>query len=44
MDRYLLLKEILMYIPTDEGIKLRILERCHDRKTAGHLGQRRFWS
>jgi hypothetical protein len=34
----LLLKDGLVYVPADEGIKLRILEGCHDRKTAGHLG------
>jgi len=29
----------LVYVPADMEIKLRILERYHDRKTAGHQGQ-----
>jgi RNase H-like domain found in reverse transcriptase/Integrase zinc binding domain len=35
----LLLKGGRVYVPEDNGVKLRILEECHDRKTAGHLGQ-----
>jgi hypothetical protein len=35
----LLLKDGLIYVPADTEIKLRILEACHDRRTAGHLGQ-----
>jgi len=35
----LLVKDGLVYVLQDEGIKLRILEGCHDGKTAGHLGQ-----
>ena len=35
----LLVKDGLVYVPQDEGIKVRILEGCHDGKTAGHLGQ-----
>jgi len=35
----LLLKDGVVYVPGDNGIKLRILQGCHDGKTAGHLGQ-----
>ena len=35
----LLLKDGLVYVPAEDGIKLRILGNCHDGKTAGHLGQ-----
>jgi Integrase zinc binding domain len=35
----LLLKEGRVYVPEDNGVKLRILGECHDRKAAGHLGQ-----
>jgi hypothetical protein len=35
----LLLKEGRVYVPEDNGVKLRILEECHDGKAAGHLGQ-----
>jgi Integrase zinc binding domain/RNase H-like domain found in reverse transcriptase/Chromo (CHRromatin Organisation MOdifier) domain/Integrase core domain len=35
----LLLKDGLVYVPEDTEVKLRILEKYHDRRTAGHLGQ-----
>jgi len=35
----LLLKDGRVYVPEDNGVKLRILGGCHDGKTAGHLGQ-----
>ena len=35
----LLLKRGRIYIPADTEVKLRILEACHDRRTAGHLGR-----
>ena len=35
----LLLKQGRIYVPADMEVKLRILERCHDGKTAGHLGR-----
>jgi len=35
----LLLKRGRIYVPADMEVKLRILEACHDGKTAGHLGQ-----
>jgi hypothetical protein len=37
----LLLRDGLIYVLAEEGIKLRIFEGCHDRKTAGHLGQKK---
>lgn len=38
-DGGLLLKDGRVYVPEDGRLKLRILEECHDRQTAGHLGQ-----
>jgi len=35
----LLLKDGVVYVLADNGIKVRILEGHHDRRTAGHLGQ-----
>jgi Integrase zinc binding domain/Chromo (CHRromatin Organisation MOdifier) domain/Integrase core domain len=35
----ILLKGGRVYVPEDNGVKLRIVEECHDRKMAGHLGQ-----
>ena len=35
----LLLKDGMVYVPADNGVKVRIVEGYHDRRTAGHLGQ-----
>ena len=35
----LLLKRGRIYVPADTEVKLRILEACHDGRTAGHLGR-----
>lgn len=35
----LLLREGLVYIPNNDGIKLQVLQNCHDSKVAGHFGQ-----
>ena len=34
-----LLRDGLIYIPDNEGIKVKILQTHHDARTAGHLGQ-----
>ncbi len=36
----LLLKDGLIYIPANDELKVEILKRCHDARTAGHLGQK----
>jgi hypothetical protein len=35
----LLLMRGRIYVPADTEVKLRILEACHDGRTAGHLGR-----
>ncbi len=35
----LLLRHGRIYMPADTEVKLRILEACHDGRTAGHLGR-----
>jgi hypothetical protein len=36
----LVLKDGLVYVPAADEIKVKILQECHDSKTAGHLGQK----
>ena len=46
LDKYtlsangLVLKDGLVYVPADEELRVSILRRCHDSRTAGHLGQK----
>jgi hypothetical protein len=36
----LVLKDGLVYVPDVEEIRVKILQGCHDARTAGHLGQK----
>jgi hypothetical protein len=36
----LVLRDGLVYVPAIDAIKVKILQQCHDSRTAGHLGQK----
>ncbi len=43
LQKNLLFHKNAIYVPDDQGIKLRILQNFHDNKLAGHFGRRKTY-